>query len=393
VKKKNILMFAAIVLISCSLRAPITGVGPLVSTISADLGLSAATSGLLTTIPLMAFAVVSLLVGKLSARCGAGYVMLGGVVILCLGLTCRSFLGTAGLFVGTVIVGIGIAVNNVMLPAVIKSRYSDRVGPMTSVYTTAMSLLAMVSTAISVPIALAYNWKTALFIWILVAVLALITWLPSRRITLSGEKPEKKGPSVTKSPTAWWISLFMGFHSLQFYFIVAWFATILQSKGYDKVTAGYINSAYMLLGVFGSFIMPLITSRTKNHSVLGVILGACYTLSVIALLFVQHVWMLPIICILGGAGTGAGLSFAMMLFSLHTKDASDASELSGLAQSIGYFMAAICPYCMGKLFDAVGSWTPPLIILTVLCIAVIGTGWMAGRPRIVNADADPARKT
>ena len=143
----------AIILIACCLRSPITGVGPLVSTIQGDLALGSTAAGLLTTIPLLAFAVASAVVGPLSARLGAGRTMTLSLALLVLGILCRSWCGTVGLFIGTVAVGAGIGINNVLLPGIVKSEFPDRIGPMTGLYSTFMAGFATVSGGVSVPIA------------------------------------------------------------------------------------------------------------------------------------------------------------------------------------------------------------------------------------------------
>lgn len=381
--KKNIILLVTIIIISCTLRAPITGVGSLVSTIRETLGLSSSSAGMLTTIPLIAFGLVSVLVGKLSDRLGAGRMMLLGLLFLTTGIIVRSYAGIVGLFVGTAVIGIGLAVANVLVPAIIKANYPEKVGMMTSVYTTAMSIFAGLSGGISVPLANAFGWENALFIWITLAVPAFILWIPNGKGELTA-KGSGKGSPITKDSMTWWISLYMGVQSLLFYCFVAWFATIVQSYGFDKVTAGYYNSAYLLLGIPGSMLVPALAGRKKHQSGMGIALGVIYIVGLLAMLFAGNHVALLIAVICCGICSGVCIAFSMALFGLHTKNAADTSALSGLAQSVGYLLASVGPMLMGKIFDISGSWTVPMVLLIILAVILTGLGYMAGRERIIN---------
>ncbi len=271
--KKAIVLLSAIIVFSCALRAPITGVGSLIGYISDDLSLSNMSAGMLTTIPLMAFSAVSFFIGSFSHRLGAGKVLLTGIILLFVGIILRSFANISGLFVGTAVIGLGIAVGNVLIPAVIKAFFPARIGILTSAYTTTMSVFAGISGGISVPIAKAFGWQFALLVWIILAFAALILWLPNKNLQLTNdlgiyENAEGRRP-ITKDSMTWCVALYMGIQSLLFYCLVAWFATILQSKGFDTSTAGYFNSIYMLLGIPGSLIIPLLASKSRNQSFIG----------------------------------------------------------------------------------------------------------------------------
>lgn len=426
-------LMAAILLISCCLRAPITGVGPMIGIIRDDLNLANSAAGMLTTIPLLAFAVVSLFVGKLSSRFRAGDVMLWGLAASGIGILCRSYLGMGGLFVGTIIIGIGIAVGNVLIPAFIKAYFPGKTGMMTGVYTSLMAIFSGIAGAVSIPMYALWGWKNALFVWIFLFAAAILLWLPSRTCVLEGKHPERlsceqdtdekalakrlhkelaeaeqgadsglqpqpragskqleadaKGSgllTLARDSMTWWVSAYMGIQSLTFYCFVAWFATIVQSKGFDAQTAGYFNSAYMLIGIPGSLILPMISDRCKNQSALAVGLGILYMGGMTAMILAKSTSLLIGSMLCCGFCAGASLSFAMLLFSMHTSNAADASTLSGLAQSIGYTLAAAGPVCMGQLYDVTGGWTIPLVVVLIMVGAMTVAGLFSGREGIIG---------
>lgn len=384
-KSKHLLLIA-LLLAACILRAPITGVGSLVSTIAADLHLSNTSAGLLTTIPLLVFGMVSIFVGRFAATLGAGRTMLTGTVLLCCGILLRSFGGTMGLFIGTAVIGMGIAVGNVLIPAIIKGHFPLHAGGMTSLYTTLFSIFAAIASGISVPLAQRFGWQHALVVWLLLAFAALLLWLPNRRLTLTAApKAKTHAGALTHDAMTWCIAGYMGIQSLLFYCFVAWFATILQSNGFSTTTAGYFNAAYMLLGIPGSLAAPLLLGKRKNHSGFAVKLGLLYVIGLSAMLFSSHLPALIIAVICCGFCSGACISFSMMLFGLHTESAATTSALSGLAQSIGYFLAAIGPTIMGRLYDVSGNWNVPLTILIILALALTMLGYLVGKEKIIRA--------
>ena len=402
-RKSGAFLVVSIILIAMCLRGPITGVGPLVTTLQELLGLSGTVAGLLTTLPLITFAVVSFATAPLARKMGIGKLMFFSLIVLFIGLAVRSFCGTSGLFIGTVILACGIGCNNVLLPVVIKSKFPAHIGTLTGVYTTLMAGFASISSGTSVPLTNAFSsvfgsafgWKLALCIWLILVVFAFFFWLPYMNQSFDDQDELSSGStdtskqsagrrSVACSAISWYITLFMGFQSMVFYFTVSWFATILQSYGFSPAQSGIYNMLMMLCGLPGSFIMPIVASRTKHQSFWGALIGFLYALGMISLLFAYNPVGLVITIITNGFGSGAAIAFCMVLIGLHTKDSRDASSLSALSQGVGYIFAAVAPVLMGTIFDATGSWTVPLIVMTVIGIACTVCGWLSGLNRIVD---------
>ena len=413
-KKKQALLVAALLLSSCCLRAPITGLGSMIGLIQEDTGLASSGAGMLTTIPLLAFAAFSLFAGKAGSRFGAGNVMLAGLLITGAGVLCRSYMGMGGLFAGTVIIGIGIAVGNVLIPAFIKGYLPGREGIMTGIYTSLMAIFSGIAGAISVPLSVSFGWKNALVVWIFLLAVTFIFWIPNKSCSLERQEPGKGGchgssakasllrgksskgkppkretfdleqagsglGDLAKRRMTWLVALYMGIQSLLFYCFVAWLATIVQSKGFDAETAGYFNSIYMLVGIPGSLIFPMVAGGRQNQSGLAAGVGVLYIGGMVAMIFAQNTWTLMGAILCCGFCAGASLSFAMLLFGRHTKNAADASALSGLAQSAGYLLAAAGPALMGELFDRAGSWTIPMAALVAMTGALAVLGFVTGK--------------
>ena len=115
------LLFVAVCLVAVNLRMTITGVGPLLEQIAAEQRVSPATLGALASVPLLAWGLFSPLAQGLSARLGLSRAVSGSLVVLALGTVWRSLPGpSANLWLGTALIGFGLAIGNVLMPAVIK---------------------------------------------------------------------------------------------------------------------------------------------------------------------------------------------------------------------------------------------------------------------------------
>ena len=384
-KKKEWILVFGVILLSCCLIAPITSVGALLPQIQTALGLSSGAAGLLTTIPLLVYAALSLLAGSIGRRWGAGRTVICGILCMLAGLLIRAYLGTAGLFLGTVLIAGGICIGNVLLPAMIKAFFPHRVGLITSLHAVSMSLFAGIAGGISVPVAAACGWQTALAVWIPLVLLALVFWLPNRRCALdTGTTPGRS--KLLRSGTTWWICLYTGIQSRLFYCMATWFCAILQSKGYSAEAAGYDISIYMFLGIPTSFLVPILTTRCKNRGLLGMLWGLIYAVGIAAMIFADNPAAFVIALLCCGLSSGTCISFTRVIFSLSTTTPQEASALSGLAQAIGYLLASVAPSVMGSIFDAAHSWTPPLLILLGFALLLTLAGYQLGKE---NREAAP----
>lgn len=368
--------------IGFNLRAALTGVGPLVSMIQSDLHLSSGATGFITTIPLLAFAAMSLLVSKISAKLGEGKTILLSFFIMAAGLLVRSYLGTAGLFLGTVLAGVGIAFGNVLLPVIIKGKFPEKAAALTSVYTASMGLFASISAAISAPLALHVGWRNSMAVWVILVVIGILFWLPFVSMKMKQEHGDAvKG--LFKNSIAIWLSLFMGLQSLLFYCFVAWLPTILAVKGFDAETAGYLFSIYQILGIPASFITPLLAGRKNDQRWVVCLIAAAYVLGLLMITAFQIKAVISIGVAICGFCSGCCLSIAMLMINTRASNAAVSGQLSGMSQAAGYILAAVGPSAMGVVFDLTQNWTITLTILIVIMVPLFTAGWNAAKDRKV----------
>ena len=178
-KGNTALFMVGMIWVAFNLRPAITSVGPLIGEIRQDLGISNGLAGLLTTLPVLGFALFSLLAPKIGNHLGNERTVFLGLIILTSGIVIRSSGPIAAVFTGTALIGVGVAIGNVLLPGIVKHRFPEKTGMMTSIYSTSMGLFAAIASGVSIPLSrgLHLGWRRALLLWGIVGVIALLLWV------------------------------------------------------------------------------------------------------------------------------------------------------------------------------------------------------------------------
>lgn len=376
------LMIIGIIFIAANLRAPLTSVGPLVSLIRDNVNISNTLAGLITTVPLIAFALLSPFVPRLGQKYGVERIILISLIILSTGIAVRSLSGALTLYAGTAILGFAITMCNVLLPSLIKREFPQQMGIMTGVYSVSMNLCGAIASGVSVPLAVGagLNWQGALGIWGILSVVSILFWIPQLKnhaqpAVVARFAANHRQVKIWRSPLAWQVTLFMGIQSAIFYVLVAWLPEILKDQGISSSQSGWFLSVMIMASLPFAFIVPVMAGRMSNQRMLVVITAALLLTGTLGLLYSSMHLLLFWVIILGiGGGFAFGLS--MMFFGLRTQNAQQAAELSGMAQSIGYLLAAIGPALIGYLHDASHSWSAPLLIMAgaSALLGIVGLG-------------------
>lgn len=380
------LLVAGILLIALNLRPSLAGVGPLVADIRQATGLTNTALGLLTTLPLLAFGVISTLTPLVTRRLGLERTLAAALFFLGVGVALRGTGSVPLLFGGTLLLGMAIAFGNVLLPSLVKRDFPAKSGLMTSLYSSAMGIGATVGAGISVPLAAAFGWRGSLAAWAVPAFVAFAVWLPQLRDRTLPRTTGRLRDALRHlggSRIAWYVALFLGLQSLTFYVILAWLPEILQSRGLAPDYAGWMLALSQGAGIVGTAITPLWAGRLRDQRRLVAALAALESVGLVGLLFpgtaLVPLWVSIIGFVLGGT-----FGLALLLIVLRTTDTQTATELSGMAQSIGYLLAALGPALFGFLHDQTQGWTLPLLFLLVILLAKLFMGLGAGKPQRIS---------
>lgn len=378
---KNFFLLLGIIFVALNLRPAIASVGPLVSTIRIDTGLSNTLLGLLTTLPLLAFGVVSTLTPLFTKRLGIEGTIFGALCLLTIGILLRVIPLGIALFGGTLLIGIAIAFGNVLLPSLVKRDFPTKTGVMTSIYSSMLGIGAALGAGISVPLAkgVGLGWRWSLGAWAVLSIIALLIWIPQLRkqtIPKQTRSFRKSLKALLNSKVAWHVAIFMGLQSLAFYVILAWLPEILQDRGIAVAEAGWVLSLSQATGVLGTFLIPTWAERISNQRLIVWLLVILEAVSLVGLM-VPDAFLVGLWASLIGFSLGGSFGLALLFIVHRTTNAETATELSGMAQSVGYLLAAIGPTLFGGIHDITGAWFLPLIMLLVVAIAKLIFGLQA----------------
>ncbi|MBD5770507.1 MFS transporter [Marinomonas colpomeniae] len=376
-----------IFLVALNLRGPITGLPPLFERISIDLNLSSSQSGLLTSVPLLAFALFAPVASWLSQRFLIERVLAVGVGLIAIGMVTRSFGFTSTLYLGVTFIGMGIAIGNVLLPSLLKRQFPNHIVQLTAVYVLMMNIGGFLMASFAVPLSQfaerpnfplnMSGWSFALACQTIIIVLPIVVWF-SCKITqhqLPKMSGVSGGGSIWGSKTAWQVSGFLAFNSLVCYIVLAWMPSILMSNGYADSTAGLYQGYLQLAGVLPSLILTPFIHRLGSQRRLCLFATGLTWLSLLGFLYIPNWSGIWSVCF--GFGISMGFILGLSLIGLRTSSPKQAAALSGMSQLIGYTLAAIGPFLIGMIYDWQQSWQIPLYILLVLCFIWMVFGWIA----------------
>ena len=377
-KKQSLILFIGILLIGASLRAPITSVGIALPSIKDTLNLSNTSVSLITIIPLLSFAVISLFAAKISHKFGLERTVFGALILICVGIALRAITGVSWLYVGTILIGVGIAFGNVLTPGIIKMNFPLRIGIMTGYYTVVMNIFGSFSSYVTAPLVKHFNYNIAISLIGIVTFIGIITWsFQLNKHDTVNSSQTTTNINVWKSPLSWQITLLMGGQSMIFYSLINWLPEFLLSHGTPINEAGIYLSILQLAIIPLTFVTPIFAEKMKNQVLITFVTGLLFVLGILMLMLQPNWAFLGIILI----GVASGLAFGLVntFFGLRTENGLTAAKLSGMSQSVGYLFAAIGPLLFGILHDATNSWNMSFGILLVTSIIIMIIGSRAGR--------------
>jgi CP family cyanate transporter-like MFS transporter len=383
----RLLLGVSLVLIAFNLRPVFSSASALLPEIAQTFGLSTAAIGLLTTLPVVCLGAFSPLAPWLAQKIGTERTLLGVLALLMLGTALRSLNSVPLLFLGTALAGACIAVGNVLLPGLVKRDFPDKAALMTGCYTMALCAGAAAAAGFTLPIEHLLNGSApaALGAWALPVFFVLLLWLPqafwlSRRPKQSGFRVQ----GLLRDRLAWQVTLFMGFQSALAYCVFGWLVPILRERGLDGITAGAVVSVSVMVQAGACLVIPHIAVRRPDQRAVVVVVLSSAVIALLGLLFapLSTVWVWAV---LQGIGQGGLISVAMTIIVLRSPDAHVAAHLSGMAQCVGYLLAAIGPLIVGLLHSWTGSFSASAFLFILLGISAGIAGWGAGRSGHVKA--------
>lgn len=384
-KPRHVLALLTVLSIAFVLRPAVAQIGPILSQIQDGLGVTNTELATLTAVPVLCFGFGAFTSPALVRRFGINRSMVYLLVILLVAVAVRPYLGFYGLLVGSTIAGLAIAVANVLLPSIVRERFSDKVVVMTTAYTTVLAASASFAAAISFPSAALGGWQFSLAIWALPTLIAVVL---SFSLLMSSEAPavtsnedhSNQWRAIWSSPITWWVTALFGLQSLGFYALLAWLPTVAIAAGVDPAGAGVLLSLMTMVGVPVRFFLAPLLNRWFNQSVEGVLISLMTAAGMGLMIF--ELWIPAVILI--GIGQASSFPLSLSLISTKAKTMELTTILSSVVQGVGYLIAAAGTFLFGWLGSASGDWQISIFLIIGVTLVQVVSGWYAGKERVIG---------
>lgn len=383
-----VLVGVAIVLTGLNLRTAVTSIGPVLQEIEDGLGISSGLAGVVTTMPVICFALIGFAGPSLSARFRDSHVLSSSLAAMAAGLVLRGIAPTFWLFLaGTVLAMVGGALGNVLLPSLVKRYFPGRTGLLVGAYTTAMSLGGTAAAVSTAPIAAAAGtdgWRWAVAVWAVPAVIATVPWLlvPARAGSTRTTHTAVRMSDLRHSRMALALMIFFGIQGLEAYVVIGWAASYLRDMGLSAATAGLLLGLNQVIGIPLSALVPSLTVRPRMQRPLLMAFMAFYVLGWTGLWVaprtVPWLWMALL------AAAMASFPMVLTLLGMRARTAETTAALSTYAQSWGYVISGVGPLLVGVLLGATGSYVPMFVLVLAGVVVLAWTGWLITRERFVD---------
>lgn len=372
---------ASVVFISMLLRPPLAAIGPLLLEIKQTYGLTQTQLGLLTSAPVLCFGLGAFAGPAMVRWLGLNRSFTVILTAMTLLIACRVWLGYTFLLIATILLGLAIAVSNVLFPTLIRAEFPKRIAAMTAFYTTLLSVFSALASAVAYPLSVEmHSWQSSLAVWAIPGLLGLATWLVASRHESIEAEPVAVGFEQAKlwtNPLTWAIAVFFGFQSANFYVLLNWLPTMLVSKGFTPTDAG------SLLGILSMIGIPVgmtITANLQRFRSLTAVLIAISSITAAGVAFFlldsTFVWFGVV---LTGVGLASSFPVSLALIAMKAKSQEATTGLSAVSQGVGYLVAAASVYLAGFAFDLTHSWAPVLVGQVVLSLAQAAAGVYAAK--------------
>ncbi|CYU00694.1 MFS transporter [Streptococcus suis] len=386
-KKQSPFIIAGIVMLGVVMRAPFTALPAILIDVAAGLRVEVSSLGILTSIPLIMFALCSSLAPRLAAKFGMEKLMALVLLVMVLGSGMRV-LNLPALYIGTMLVGATIAFINVLLPSLVAANFPKKIGLYTTIYITLMGVAATVASMIAVPIVSSSSWEFFILLITGLVFMAFLIWLPNVKNNhrFASENQGNQKSSIWKNKAAIAFLIFGGLQSVLYYTEITWLPTISQSVGFSKAEAGLMAGFFNMTAIPMSMIIPAVLSRQTKEMRRNIMLA----ISSVTLLGLFMMSLIPTNLTLWSAlhiilsfSNAALFPYMMLSFTLKTSNSQATAQLSGMVQTGGYLIAAFGPGLLGYSYPIFGNWMPLILALAIVTLAMMWTIVLIEREDII----------
>jgi len=368
---KKIFYLAALFLAALNLRPIITSVASMMSMIQSDLGVSALTASLLTTLPVLCMGVFAPVATKLSRRFGLERTLFFSIFLITIATGLRGTSQTVTILLMTAFAGgVGISFAGPLLSSFIKKYFPKSPG-IVSVYSISMTVGAALASGLTIPIYLRseHNLPLALSCWAILGVIAMILWLGLARQNQQADLADVPLRLPLRNKKAIQFTLFFGFMSSMFYSLTAWISPIALDFGNSPQYAAMLLTIFTLIQIPVALLVPNIVNRLGKPKLFLILCSLSELIGLIFLLLPMPI--LPAVIFLG-IGAGGLFPLALMLPIIETRTPEEAGTWSAMSQMGGYIMGGFGPFLIGLIFDISGHFQAAIVAMLAIVMLMIG---------------------
>ncbi|MCM0595355.1 MFS transporter [Weissella uvarum] len=365
-----------------NMRAPITTLPLMLGEIAHSLSVQPGQLGLLTTIPLLMFVLVSNFAVKTMQWLGLKRAITFSVILILIGSGLRLMTTTVAMYLGTAFIGVGIAHLNVFMPSFVTAFFPQKVGLYTSLYTMSNMLGTAIFNIMTAPIVGQFGWHAVMWILVLLPALALLVWWitsqfaqPAITTDQPAETKSKVKLHVWSNPRAWALLIVFGLQALINYTYVAWMPSLMAYHHVSATTIGSLMALYSMIGMFVSLLVPSLITHLSTKWLSACVIGVgVFGLVSAGMLFNQNTssslfWL--ILAVLMGFLTSFFFLIGMTMFADKTQTPQETATVSGMAQSGGYLISAMGPTLYGVAFATHPTGNLQNIVYLILVVILV----------------------
>lgn len=401
---------AALLLLALVLRAPVAVVPPLLPDFQSALHLDTFQAALLTSIPVLCFGLLTPLVSQLVHWLGINHAVAWGLVAVVAGSLLRVDGTLAGLYGGTVLIGLGLTVGNLGVPMLISRQYRHRAALLTGAYSATINVAVTLATATAVPVALLVGWQRSSALWgAIIGGVALLVWLvvyppgvrgardffrrragqdaPAQTVRQGRAQLRRagRGPSLARRPLAWLLAAAFSGHTLAYYAVTSWLPlALIDLRGLSAGRAGVGASIFQAAGIVGPFMTSwLVDARHWSLTRTALLVGAGWAVLPLGIVLAPAGWV--VWSLVGGLAQGAFFTLLFVIVVRRTRTVDDNRRLTAMVQTIGYSVAATGPVVMGWVHDHLQAWGPSFLVVLAAVIVMVVAVLAVARDRRESA--------
>jgi CP family cyanate transporter-like MFS transporter len=396
-----IALVALVALIGLNLRPFLTGPGPVLSDIAADTGMGFGALSLLTFLPMLLMGLGAFVAPRIQSLFGTRRSMFAALAILSAGSALRGIVPDGlSLIITAILCGAGVAMIQALMPGLIKARFPSSIATITGLY----SATIMGGGALGARLApwfagAAHNWRYALSLLAIPAVLALIAAVPILKDGPSATKAARQKSGITatllRRPRTWALMAAFGLVNAGYSSMVAWLAPYYQTLGLEASATGSLVATMAIAQALSAFALPMLARRSVDRRPWLLFSLLMQAVGFAGLAFAPDIspvlW--SAIC---GAGLGGSFALAMITSLDHLPKPDEAGALAAMMQGGGFLIAALGPVATALLHSITGGFAAGWIMHLGL-VAAICPLYLSFNPRhyarVMNLPVSPANGT